>query len=82
MSNIKRIIGKPPKPRKTIGDMNTGDTGYTTPWTYDEWEGLNKSGSIRDKKGGTASLWVECIAPGEYVIEFEKAKYRKLFIGK
>ncbi len=57
--------------------MEVGESAYVVPWAYENGR-LNPDSSIH-KKGGTASLWVECVAPGEYVIEFEEPEYRNLF---
>lgn len=78
MSNVIRIIGGPPKPERTIADMEPGETGYTVPWAYDRKSGnLNTSYRITSG-GGTACLWVECLETGKYVIEFEKSVYRNI----
>ncbi len=77
MNNVKRIIGNPSKPVKTIGDMIAGESGYTVTWAWDNVNGLDTTFSIGEK-GGTSSLWVECIVPGEYVIEFEEPEYKTM----
>ncbi len=82
--NVTRIIGKLPKPEKTIGDMKPGHKGYTVTWAYDlKSNVLREDYHIRKEKGGTASLWVECVSnePNLYVIEFERPIYRNIFSG-
>lgn len=77
--NVRNVIGGEPEPTKTIEDLAVGESGYTVPWAYEN--GNLNTGFPVGKKGGTASLWVECVAPGEYAIEFEKPIYRNPFSG-
>ena len=74
MGNVRNVIGDIPEPAKKISDLQTGENGYTVPWAYRDGE--LDTGFTVGEKGGTASLWVECVAPGEYVIEFDEPEYR------
>ena len=76
MANVVKVSGTPPAERY-ISDMAEGEVGYTVPWAYRDGE-LNKHYTI-GPKGGTASLRVECIIPGQYSITFEEPEYRSLF---
>lgn len=76
--NVRNIIGDAPPKEKTIADLEFGESGYTVPWAYNrDLNHLNTSFSI-GKKGGTASLWVECCGENEYVLEFENPVYRDI----
>ncbi len=79
MSNVINIIGDAPPEEKKIADMQVGDSGYTVPWAYTNENGLNTAFTISEEKGGTVSLWIECVADGRYVIEFETPVYRNPF---
>ena len=76
--NVKNVIGGEPEPQKTIADLQVGESGYAVPWAYENGN-LNTSFSIGEK-GGTASLWVECVSAGQYTIEFEEPEYRNPFM--
>ena len=81
MSNVKRVIGGVPPVMPKIRDLEVGESGYTVEWAFNkETMELDTSFTIGDK-GGTMSLWVECIAPGEYAIEFETPTYRNPITG-
>lgn len=62
-----------PAPTGRIGDMVPGESGYTVPWAYKDGV-LNEDHSI-GSKGGTMSLRVECVDPGEYMITYEEPEY-------
>jgi hypothetical protein len=83
MNNVKTVIGNLPPRDKKIGDMKPGDMGYIVPWAYDRETGNVRTDYTYSKtKGGTASVWIECVARGEYVIEFETPIYRNPFTGE
>jgi hypothetical protein len=63
MSNV-------PPDERSIGDMVAGEVGYTVPWAYDrETDTVDECYSIGNK-GEMASLRVDCIQPGVYVLTF------------
>ena len=82
MSNVEHVIGNIPEKPKRITDMKPGEVGYTVPWAYSDENGLNTNFTINEEKDGTVSLWVECVADGRYVIEFETPIYRNIITGE
>ncbi len=71
MSNIVEIVGTPPVPLETIGDMKSGDKGWCVPWAVRDGS-LNEEFTIYLDGGGTSDLFVECLSPHKYRITYGK----------
>ena len=68
MGNIVSKEGYPRVEHK-IGDMCSGDVGYTVEWAIDG-DNIREDYSI-SSKGGTANVRVECVQPHKYRIVYE-----------
>ena len=70
MSNITHISGHIPEPERTIGDMKSGEVGYTVEWAIKD--GVLDEGFTLSTKGGTCSVRVTCVKPHKYAVRYEK----------
>ena len=70
--NIVFEIGAPPK-EFYVGDMIPGEVGYVVPWAASQGN-LNTKFTIHPKSHGTATLKVECVAPGKYKLDWKLVK--------
>ena len=77
MSNVISVVDNMP-PERHIRQMLKGEVGYTVSWAYDG-DNLDEEFTIMSK-GGTASLRVECIEPGQYSLTFETPSYRPVTV--
>ncbi len=68
-TNVVKISNKP-EAEKIIAFMRVGDCGFTVPWAYKDGR-LNVDYTIDECKGGTATLFVRCVANGQYEIDYE-----------
>ena len=62
--DIARIDGKPLLERE-IGDMVSGESGWTVPWALDDGK-LREDYPIYENSGGTSRLRVLCVEPHKY----------------
>ena len=68
-SNVVGIHGSPVIDRR-IGDMKSGEVGYTVPWAVQDGN-LNEDFSVHREHGGTVQLKVRCTLSGHaYEIEY------------
>ncbi len=71
MTNVTKITGKgQPEPERTIGDMATGETGYTVPWALRDGR-LLRYYSVWPDKEGTVTMRVTRVGQDEYHVHFE-----------
>jgi len=69
MSNVISVAGNIPT-KRYIREMREGEVGYTVPWAYEDgW--LDDERFTVGLKGGTASLRIKCVKPGQYSLTFE-----------
>lgn len=70
MSNISKI-NNPPKPERTLRQMQPGDEGWTVPWAYNaKTETLDEKFPWRDEPGGTVDLFVRRDEAGQFELTF------------
>jgi len=72
--NVVRQINKPPANEKQIMEMQPGEIGYTVPWAMNNGDNINLLYHVHLKPGGTSTLKVKCVAPGQYEIDWTGVK--------
>ena len=56
---------------KTVGSMVAGEVGYVVPWVFDaKAERLDEKATVSSGPGGTATLRVQCVRPGRYIVKW------------